>query len=141
MVTSDYAFYYGVSTDLGLTDPVFQKRLAEAGIDPETQPNEAGATWIDNVWHGRAWSWEKIPWLIKMWKEISGGMPFAIEGIQDVGDAQQCVELGCDGIIVSNHAGRRTERLEVSMPWRKLRTVMYVVVLEIATATDNCSGW
>lgn len=110
VATSDYAFYHGTGADLGLTDPVFQKRMKEAGIDPKTQPNEAGAMWIDNVWHGRAWSWEKMPWLIKTWKEISGGKPFAIKGIQSVDDAKKCVELeGCDGIVVSNHAGRQVD--------------------------------
>ncbi len=109
VATSDYAFYKGIGADLGLSDPVFQKRLKEAGIDPKKNPKEAGAMWIDNVWHGRAHSWEKIPWLIKTWKEISGGKPFAIKGIQRVDDAQKCVEAGCDGIVVSNHAGRQVD--------------------------------
>ncbi len=109
MNTSDYAFYKGTGADLGLSDPVFQERLKKAGIDPKRQPQEAGALWIDNVWHGRAHSWEKIPWLIKTWKEISGGKPFAIKGIQTVHDAKKCVELGCDGIVVSNHAGRQVD--------------------------------
>lgn len=107
--TSNYAFYHGIGADLGLTDPVFQKRLKEAGIDPVKQPNEAGAKWIDNVWHGRAWSWEKMPWLIKTWKELSAGKPFAIKGIQSVADAEKCVQIGCDGIVVSNHAGRQVD--------------------------------
>lgn len=105
--TSNYAFYRGIGADMGLTDPVFQKRLSELGIDPEKEPEKAGAAWIDNVWHGRAFSWEKIPWLIKTWKEISGGKPFLLKGIQDVDDAWHAVEVGCDGIVVSNHAGRQ----------------------------------
>ncbi|GAB7364606.1 hypothetical protein MBLNU230_g5411t1 [Neophaeotheca triangularis] len=109
VATSNYAFYYGVGADLGLSDPVFKRRLAEDGIDPVTQPNQAGAKWIDNVWHGRAWSWEKLPWVMRKWKEISGGKPFAIKGIQDVRDARRCVEVGCDGIVVSNHAGRQVD--------------------------------
>lgn len=109
VATSNYAFYHGTGADLGLSDPVFQKRLAEDGIDPEKQPNEAGAKWIDNVWHGRAHSWEKMPWLMKTWKEISGGKPFCIKGIQSVNDAKKAVELGVDGIVVSNHAGRQVD--------------------------------
>ena len=109
VATSNYAFYRGIGAELGLTDPVFQKRLQEDGIDPAKQPEEAGAKWIDNVWHGRAWDWNKIPWLIKQWKQISGGKPFLIKGIQSVADAKKCVELGCDGIVVSNHAGRQVD--------------------------------
>ncbi|KAF2642241.1 L-lactate dehydrogenase [Massarina eburnea CBS 473.64] len=108
--TSNYAFYHGTGADLGLSDPVFQKRLKEHGIDPKTQPNEAGALWIDNVWHGRAHTWEKVRWVQGLWKEISGGKPFCLKGIQSVNDAKRAVdELGVDGIVVSNHAGRQVD--------------------------------
>ena len=109
VANSNYAFYHGVGADLGLTDPVFQKRLAADGIDPKTMPNEAGAKWIDNVWHGRAHSWEKMPWVMEQWRKISGGKPFVLKGIQHVGDAKKAVELGVDGIVVSNHAGRQVD--------------------------------
>ena len=109
IATGNYAFYRGIGADLGLSDPVFQRKLKMEGIDPEKEPERAGALWIDNVWHGRAWSWEKIPWLRDTWKGISGGRPFCIKGIQSVSDARKCVELGVDGIVVSNHAGRQVD--------------------------------
>ena len=40
IATTNYAFYRGMSPDLGLTDPVFQKRLKDAGIDPEKDPEK-----------------------------------------------------------------------------------------------------
>jgi isopentenyl diphosphate isomerase/L-lactate dehydrogenase-like FMN-dependent dehydrogenase len=109
VANSNYAFYHGIGADLGLSDPVFQKRLKEAGIYPKTMPNEAGAKWIDNVWHGRAHSWEKMPWVMETWRRISGGKPFVLKGIQHVADAKKAVEIGCDGIVVSNHAGRQVD--------------------------------
>ncbi|GAB1191578.1 hypothetical protein APSETT444_000758 [Aspergillus pseudonomiae] len=109
VANSNYAFYRGTGADIGLTDPVFQKRCREEGIDPEKDIVAASTKWIDSVWHGRAWSWEKIPWLIEQWKKISGGRPFAIKGIQSVADAKKCVEYGVDGIVVSNHAGRQVD--------------------------------
>ncbi|KAF4624626.1 hypothetical protein G7Y89_g13544 [Cudoniella acicularis] len=112
---SNYAFYHGISADLGLSDPVFQKRMKAAGIDPKTQPNEAGAMWIDNVWHGRAWSWDKTSWLTEQWKRISGGKPFCLKGIQSVADAQMSIEPGVDGIVVSNHAGRQVDGTVASL--------------------------
>jgi isopentenyl diphosphate isomerase/L-lactate dehydrogenase-like FMN-dependent dehydrogenase len=115
VANSNYAFYHGVGADLGLTDPVFQKRLEEKGIDPKTQLNEAGALWIDNVWHGRAHTWEKAVWAMKLWKELSGGKPFSLKGIQSVADAQKAVELGFDGIVVSNHAGRQVDGAVASL--------------------------
>jgi isopentenyl diphosphate isomerase/L-lactate dehydrogenase-like FMN-dependent dehydrogenase len=109
VANSNCAFYHGIGADLGLSDPVFQKRLREAGIDPETMPNKAGAKWIDNVWHGRAHSWEKMLWVMETWRRISGGKPFVLKGIQHVADAKKAVEIGCDGIVVSNHAGRQVD--------------------------------
>ncbi|KAK4692477.1 hypothetical protein P7C70_g9118, partial [Phenoliferia sp. Uapishka_3] len=102
------AFYRGIGWELGKGNPVFQQRLKERNIDPESP--EAGQFWIDNVWHGSAWSWEKLPWLIKTWKELSGGKPFALKGIQSVADAKRAVEIeGMDGLVVSNHAGRQVD--------------------------------
>lgn len=57
VATSNYAFYRGIGAEMGWSDPVFQRRMKEAGIDPAKEPEKAGAMWIDNVWHGRAWSW------------------------------------------------------------------------------------
>ena len=94
---------------------MFQKRLRAAGIDPVAQPQEAGALWIDNVWHGRAHGWEKMPWLIATWKAISGGKPFCLKGIQSVDDARRAVQVGCDGIVVSNHAGRQVDGAVASL--------------------------
>ncbi|KAJ5113399.1 hypothetical protein N7456_001933 [Penicillium angulare] len=112
---SNYAFYRGFGADLGLSDPVFRKRCAEDGIDPDVDVVQASSKWIDSVWHGRAWSWEKIPWLMREWKRISGGRPFAIKGIQSVKDAKKCVELGVEGIVVSNHAGRQVDGAVASL--------------------------
>jgi isopentenyl diphosphate isomerase/L-lactate dehydrogenase-like FMN-dependent dehydrogenase len=108
---SNYAFYRGIGADLGLTDPVFQRRCRERGIDIGQDPVAAATFWIDSIWDGRAWSWDKIPWLQRDWKRISGGKgPFAIKGIQSVADARKAVdEYGVDGIVVSNHAGRQVD--------------------------------
>lgn len=112
---SNYAFYRGLGADLGLSDPVFRERCREDGIDPDEDVVAASTEWIDSVWHGRAWSWEKIPWLQEQWRRISGGRPFAIQGIQSVEDARRCVEYGVDGIVVSNHAGRQVDGAVASL--------------------------
>ncbi|PCG94311.1 hypothetical protein PENOC_083370 [Penicillium occitanis (nom. inval.)] len=109
VANSNYAFYRGIGAALGLSDPVFQKRCREKGIDIEKDPVAASTFWIDSIWHGRAWSWEKLPWLVEQWKKISGGRPFALKGIQSVADAKKAVEYGVDGIVVSNHAGRQVD--------------------------------
>jgi isopentenyl diphosphate isomerase/L-lactate dehydrogenase-like FMN-dependent dehydrogenase len=43
------------------------------------------------------------------WKRISNGRPFVLKGIQCVEDALKAYEAGCEGIVVTNHAGRQVD--------------------------------
>ncbi|GAA5938509.1 uncharacterized protein JCM15063_005340 [Sporobolomyces koalae] len=105
---ANYAFYRGIGYELGKALPVFQAMCRERGIELESK--EAGQFWIDQVWHGKAKSWEQLPWVINKWKELSGGKPFVLKGIQSVADAQRAASIpGVDGIVVSNHAGRQVD--------------------------------
>ncbi|TQN67199.1 putative lactate 2-monooxygenase, partial [Colletotrichum shisoi] len=115
VATSNYAFYRGIGADMGLTDPVFRKRLAERGVDPQREPERAAAMWIDGIWHGRAWSWDKAAWARAQWRRISGGKPFLIKGIQRVDDAEKAADLGFEGVVVSNHAGRQADGAVASL--------------------------
>ncbi|KAF7978787.1 hypothetical protein HWV62_44842 [Athelia sp. TMB] len=102
---ANYVFYYpgAVGNEVGTSDPVFMRKHAAA-------LKEDSGKWIDSsVWHGRAHTWAKIPWLIKEWKRISGGRPFVIKGIQSAEDAIKAHEIGCEGIVVTNHAGRQVD--------------------------------
>lgn len=110
----NYAFYHEHGAgDLGLNDPAFLDSLKEAKkLDPEDPRDKyrVGADWIDgHIWHGQSFSWDRLPWLMENWKRLSGGKPFALKGIQSVADAKKAVEMGVDGIVVSNHAGRQVD--------------------------------
>jgi isopentenyl diphosphate isomerase/L-lactate dehydrogenase-like FMN-dependent dehydrogenase len=112
---ANYAFYRGIGNELGWSDPVFQKRLKEKGIDIKKDPKRAGELWIDQIWHGRSWTWNDAPKIMGMWKRISGGLPFCLKGIQSVEDAKMAADLGVDGIVVSNHAGRQVDGAVASL--------------------------
>lgn len=56
-----------------------------------------------------------MKWVMRLWNEISGGKPFCLKGIQGVEDAKRAVEIGCQGIVVSNHAGRQVDRAVASL--------------------------
>ncbi|KIJ28559.1 hypothetical protein M422DRAFT_189580 [Sphaerobolus stellatus SS14] len=102
---ANYTFYYQNTpgNELGESDPVFMRKYGEA-------LKKDRGKWIDSsVWHGKAHTWEKLPWLIKEWKRISGGRPFVIKGIQSPEDALKAAEIGCEGIVVTNHAGRQVD--------------------------------
>lgn len=47
--------------------------------------------------------------LLPQWSRISGGRPFVIKGVQCAADALQAYEVGCQGIVVTNHAGRQVD--------------------------------
>jgi len=102
---ANYVFYYpgAVGNEVGTSDPVFMSKHKR---DLEKDSGK----WIDSsVWHGKAHTWAKIPWVIKEWKRISGGRPFVLKGIQSVEDAVKAHEVGCEGIVVTNHAGRQVD--------------------------------
>ena len=49
-------------------------------------------------------NWDDIAWLREIWKK-----PLIIKGILHPEDAQKAVDLGVDGIVVSNHGGRQLD--------------------------------
>ncbi|KIK63760.1 hypothetical protein GYMLUDRAFT_95318 [Collybiopsis luxurians FD-317 M1] len=103
---ANYIFYYPPGTtgnEVGASDPVFMRKYGD-----ELKHCDSGK-WVDSIWHGKAHTWQKIPWLINQWKRISGGRPFVLKGIQSAEDARKAYEIGCEGIVVTNHAGRQID--------------------------------
>ena len=49
-------------------------------------------------------TWADVEWLRKIWKK-----PLLIKGILHPDDTSKAIELGVDGIIVSNHEGRQLD--------------------------------
>jgi (S)-mandelate dehydrogenase len=59
---------------------------------------------------GGAFTWEEIARYRERWKR-----PLVVKGILHPFDAEKCVALGIDGIVVSNHGGRQVEGLPASI--------------------------
>jgi L-lactate dehydrogenase (cytochrome) len=55
---------------------------------------------------GGAFTWDEVAKYRERWKR-----PLVVKGILHPADAEKCVALGVDGIIVSNHGGRQIEGL------------------------------
>jgi L-lactate dehydrogenase (cytochrome) len=51
-----------------------------------------------------AMTWDDVAEMVKLW---SG--QFCLKGIMSVADAERAVEIGCTGIILSNHGGRQLD--------------------------------
>ncbi|KAF7288985.1 Fmn dependent [Mycena indigotica] len=124
--TSYIPFGHGVGVQIGTSDPVFMKGLGRepiTGVVPKFPYDSkemdrrfvAGDKDIQEaVFLGREWlrecnsglfrSWEDLRFLRENWEG-----PLVLKGIQNVHDAEKCLECGIDGIVVSNHGGRQVD--------------------------------
>lgn len=106
-----------IGVEIGLTDPVYQKKFKEKhGYDIEEARQtgseattgrslgEAAQEWAKIIFPGHSHSWEDVEFLKKHWDG-----PIVLKGIQSVADARKCVEVGVQGIVVSNHGGRQQD--------------------------------
>ena len=55
-------------------------------------------------------TWEDIAWLRSQWKG-----PILIKGVMSADDARAAIDVGADGVIVSNHGGRQLEGVASSI--------------------------
>lgn len=67
------------------------------------RPLKAVRTFI-NIYSRPSLTWDKIPFLRKQTK-----LPIILKGILHPDDALRAIDIGVDGIIVSNHGGRQVE--------------------------------
>jgi L-lactate dehydrogenase (cytochrome) len=49
-------------------------------------------------------NWNDIAEMVKRWND-----KFCLKGIMSVGDAKKAIDIGCSGIVVSNHGGRQLD--------------------------------
>jgi isopentenyl diphosphate isomerase/L-lactate dehydrogenase-like FMN-dependent dehydrogenase len=54
--------------------------------------------------------WADLEWIRRAWDG-----PLVLKGVMSDIDARKAVELGCDGVIVSNHGGRQLDGLPASL--------------------------
>jgi L-lactate dehydrogenase (cytochrome) len=59
---------------------------------------------------GGAFTWDEVAQYRERWKA-----PLVVKGIMHPADAEKCVALGVDGIVVSNHGGRQVEGLPAAV--------------------------
>ncbi|KAI1869496.1 hypothetical protein JX265_006586 [Neoarthrinium moseri] len=94
-----------IGVAIGLTDPVFRSHFKEKhGCEVDDDLEAAVAEWTRTVFPGMSHCWQDIKFLQQHWKG-----PIVLKGIQSVEDAKKCVEIGVQGIVVSNHGGRQSD--------------------------------
>lgn len=66
--------------------------------------SSAVAEWARTIFPGTSHGWDDVKFLQKHWDG-----PIILKGIQNVEDAKKCVEIGVQGMVVSNHGGRQVD--------------------------------
>lgn len=65
------------------------------------QPVPAGRSDVFDGWMAQAPTWDDLAWL-----RLQTKLPLLVKGVLHPDDAGRAVDVGCNGIIVSNHGGR-----------------------------------
>ncbi len=98
-------FASGVGHPVGFSDPVFRSKFKEqTGKEVDDDVFGASRAWEADVFSGAAHTWDQLELLKKHW-----GGPIVLKGIQHVEDAKKALEVGVQGIVVSNHGGRQLD--------------------------------
>jgi isopentenyl diphosphate isomerase/L-lactate dehydrogenase-like FMN-dependent dehydrogenase len=93
-------FLQGIGLANYFTDPVFRGNMART---PEEDPAAAVRLWAA-IFGNTALTWKDLAWLREHTR-----LPVVLKGVLHPRDAERAVELGMDGVIVSNHGGRQVD--------------------------------
>lgn len=75
---------------------------------PKARNLEAFKAWVDAQFDPGV-TWRDIEWLRKEWDG-----PIVVKGILEADDAAMAVDIGINGIVVSNHGGRQLDSTEAT---------------------------
>jgi isopentenyl diphosphate isomerase/L-lactate dehydrogenase-like FMN-dependent dehydrogenase len=123
--TAYLPFVAGVGVQVGTSDPVFMQRQSNDGLALAPRPDERPAfpfdmdafrarlaagdeaaretfalstAWLQETNSGTFRTWEDVAFLRENWDG-----PIVLKGVQSVQDAHAAMDVGVDGIVVSNH--------------------------------------
>jgi len=82
----------------------FHLQPVPKGEDHPKWPYELGKAWLAETNSGQFRRWEDVKFVRDNWDG-----PLVLKGIQSVADAEKAIEIGVQGIVVSNHGGRQVD--------------------------------
>lgn len=93
---------------LGRREKDMRSKFSDAGSNVQSGDDSVdrsqGAARAISSFIDPALSWKDIPWFKSITK-----MPIVLKGVQCVEDVLRAVEVGVDGVVLSNHGGRQLE--------------------------------
>ena len=75
-------------------------------------------------------SWDDVARMVEYWNG-----QFCLKGVMSVEDARKAVEIGCTGIVISNHGGRQLDGSR--SPFDQLAEIVDAVVNDIDVIMDS----
>jgi L-lactate dehydrogenase (cytochrome) len=75
-------------------------------------------------------NWDDVAEMVQLWNG-----KFCLKGVMSVADAKQAAEIGCAGIVLSNHGGRQLDGSRA--PFDQLAEVVYAVEDRIDVLMDG----
>ena len=93
-----------------LPEPTLRKHLRDVGFNiSDRMTYEQLLVFNDQAWD-LTLSWDAFDWLRSITK-----LPLLVKGVLRADDAKKAVAIGLDGIVVSNHGGRRLDGVPASI--------------------------
>jgi len=86
-----------------LTHKKFELSNVKNKTDKGTNISKSVIQYI-NEQYDPAMNWKDAEYCVKRWNK-----PFALKGVMSVEDAKRAIDIGCSGIMVSNHGGRQLD--------------------------------
>jgi (S)-mandelate dehydrogenase len=107
--------------DVLIRDGMPRFKNFESFLPPGAATAVGGSTIIPKLF-APSITWDDIAWIRRHWPR-----KLIIKGVLSAADAQRAAELGCDGIVLSNHGGRQLDSCVAPLQ----------VLPEIAAAVGN----
>lgn len=94
---------------LGRREKDMRSKFSDEGSNVQAQGGDSvdrsqGAARAISSFIDPSLSWKDIPWFKSITK-----MPIILKGVQSVDDVLRAVEVGADGVVLSNHGGRQLD--------------------------------
>lgn len=85
-----------------LTHKKFALPQLDEFVDMSNGPLSIGGYFTDML--DKTMNWDDVAKMVQDW-----GRPFALKGLMSVEDAKRAADIGCAGVVLSNHGGRQLD--------------------------------
>ena len=111
-----------------LTHKKFSLPQLDEFIDMSSGPVSIGRYFTDML--DKTMNWDDVAKMVQDW-----GRPFALKGLMSVEDAKHAADIGCAGVVLSNHGGRQLDGSRA--PFDQLDEVVQAVGDRIDVIVDS----